>query len=304
MFFVPLPASPVPTAQTDALMVEVASQDGCPTQDWFRGQLEQRGLRGHVRASLGAEGVGYAGDIEAQAPDGAIVRRHLTGAECTTVAEGLLVVAQVHLAGPLTVAPSSVPPPPNAPSPLAPAPAKIERNAPPPAPRVRLALGAFATVDTVVSGDPAFGGGLTAWLSLGSRPMRGLALSFAYSRAEIERTLLVTHEHLRARLDLVPLDLELGTKTSLGFSLFLSVGSLQVSAQIEPSTPGARPLWLTGLGARLRRGVGPLFFELSADATLAITRRSFVVNGTPDPLFSLPLFGVDAALAVGVPLDF
>jgi hypothetical protein len=282
----------------DALVVEVTSRDGCPAEAWFREQLDRRGVRGYVRASLGADpgAEGYAGDIAARTDAGAAVSRRLTGAQCATVAEGLLVVAEVHLAG-LKANPPPVVLPPFQP-PIAP----VAPPAAAPAPVVRFALGALGTVDSVVTGDPAFGGGVTAWLAVGSRPLRGFALSASYSRADVTKTVPLTHEHLRARVDLIPLDLAIDAATSLGFSVFLSGGYLHAAAHIERSTPGGRSLWLTGAGARLRRHIGPVFLELVVDGTLAITRRNFEVNGVDGPIFSLPLFGVASTLSAGVPI--
>lgn len=281
----------------DALTVEVASRDGCPGEGWFRDQLARRGLRGSVRADIGADAQGYAADIEARTEAGAAVKRRLTGASCATVAEGLLVVAEVHLAGLSSPppAPEVRPQPPPSPPPAAPQPAAR-------APLARFALGALAAADTAVTGDLAFGGGLTAWVSFGAYRLRGLALSGVYSRADVLKIVPVTHEHLRARIDVIPFDIALGPSTTVGFSVFLSGGSLHAAADVEPSTPGARALWLTGLGARLRHSFGPVFVEPGVDATLALTRRRFEVAGVGAPLFSLPLFGVAAALAVGVPL--
>ena len=277
----------------------VSSRDGCPSEAWFQGRLEARGLRGAVRASLGAEGGGYAGEIEARADQGATVTRRLTAALCTTVAEGLLVVAEIHLSG-LIAEPAA---PVAAPAPAPPPPAFVPSPAPPRRPPlVRFAAGALGTLDTVVTGDAAFGGGLTGWLALGDRPLRGLQLSGMYSRADVRKGAPITHEHVRVRLDVLPFDVAFDGATSLGFSAFLSGGHLQVSAEVDPSTPGGRAIWVTGAGARVRRVLGPVFVELGVDLTLALTRRRFELLGAEAPLFSLPLFGVATTLSVGLPI--
>lgn len=290
-----------PARAGDAVSVAVDSRDGCPAESWFREQLALRGVRGGIRVSIGADAEGYSGDIEARSEDGALVRRHLTGARCATVAEGLLVVAEVHLAG--LPAPAPPPTPPVRPPPPPPSTARPSAPAPPPAaPLARFSLGALVGFDTAVTGDPAFGGGLTAWVAFGGHPMRGLALSGVYSRADVTKTVPVTHEHLRARLDAIPFDLSFGRSTSLGFALFLSGGSLRVSADVAQPTPGIGALWMAGAGLRLRRVVGPVFVELGADVTLALTRRRFEVTGLAAPIFSLPPAGAAAALSVGVPI--
>jgi hypothetical protein len=132
--------------------------------------------------------------------------------------------------------------------------------------------------------------------------MRGLALSVIYSRADVIEVVPVTHWHVRARADLIPFDVALGSSTTLGLALFVSGGALHVNAQVDRSTPGARSLWLTGAGLRLRQALGPVFMEAGVDATVAMTRRSFEVNGIDAPLFSLPLAGVATTLSVGLPM--
>jgi hypothetical protein len=282
----------------DGLTIEVDARGDCPGETWFRERLGQRGVRGSVRASLGAETEGYAGEVEARTAAGVSVKRRLTGVACATVAEGLLVVAEVHLAG---LSPASPPPSLPTPAPLD-FPAVSSQPAPPAPPFVRFAVGVLGTADTVVTGAPAFGGGITAWASLGSHRMRGLALSVIYSRADVIEVVPVTHWHVRARADLIPFDVALGSSTTLGLALFVSGGALHVNAQVDRSTPGARSLWLTGAGLRLRQALGPVFMEAGVDATVAMTRRSFEVIGIDAPLFSLPLAGVATTLSVGLPM--
>jgi hypothetical protein len=272
------------------LSVEVnAAAADCPSPDSLRQELIARGLRGAVRLRLGAapEG-GFVGEVETRSEGGEQVTRQLSGPRCQTVAEGLVLIAAVHLGKPPEPAP---PTPPEAPPP-----------APTPPWRPRVALGVLGTADTILSGSPAPGGGLAVWVSAGSRGPRGLALSVADSRQQITREVPIDLDHLRARLDLVPVEWPLGPSTHLAAGAFASGGSLRAEAEVAQRTPGRRALWVVGAGPRLRQHIGPIFAEIGAEGTATLTDRTFGVTGLGTSLFSLPRFGVGASLALGVPL--
>ncbi|MEZ4312636.1 MAG: hypothetical protein R3F14_31820 [Polyangiaceae bacterium] len=282
--------------------MSVRAEGGCPREPWFREQLAHLSVRGEVSVTLGPDPTTheYAGEIDARTPEGAAVHRRITGPSCTTVAESLVVVAQVHLTG--KPAPTAPPPDP-APRPRPSAPRAPLSTQPVSKPPVHLAAGLSALTDTAVSGTPMFGAAAVTWLSFGDYPLRGFALSGAYSRADLPLAVPVTVEHLRARLDAVPFDLRLTSTTSVGIGAFVSVGNLHVSADIERSTPGGRVFWLTGLGLRARQDLpARIFLQLDADATLALTRRRYEVTGVRGDLFSLPLFGAAFTLSAGIPL--
>ncbi|MBK8256168.1 MAG: hypothetical protein IPK82_26300 [Polyangiaceae bacterium] len=275
--------------------MSVQSSDGCPSEAWFRDQLAPLGLRGAVAATLGRNqsGEGYRAEIEARSEKGNIVNRTLTGASCSTVAEGLIVVAQVHLINgappvnskPVLQSTTGVPTAARVTPAVAPTP-------------FQLAVGGLFYTDSQSSGDAAFGGAAALSIALGNYPMRGFSLSGVYTRADIQRTVNLTTEHLRAKVEVVPWDLPISRAFALGLGVWFTAGGLRVAAQIDASTPGTRPFFNLGVGPRAALVVGPVSFTAGVDVSLALTQRNFEVTGLPSPLFSIPPFGVAASLGV------
>lgn len=283
----------------NGLAVSVQSTDGCPSEAWFREQFTPLGLSGAVAATLGRnqEGDGYRGEIQARSENGNVVTRTLTGAACSTVAEGLIVVAQVHLSQIPTAVrskPAAQPERPSAPVPRSPP--QPERIA------FQLAAAGLFYTDTAASGDAMLGGGGAISIVLGNHPMRGFSLSGVYTRADINRTVHLTTEHTRAKIEVIPWDLPISRSFVLGVGVWFSAGGLNVAAEIESSTPGTRPFFNLGLGPRAALFVGPIFFTAGVDVSLALTQRNFEVTGLPSPLFSIPPFGAAASFGVGTVL--
>lgn len=275
-----------PATASAQLSVQVSPLAGCPGQSWFEEALRQRQLQGQVRATFQqtpSDG-SFQGEIEARSPDGTVIQRRLTGPRCQTVADALLLVAEVHLTPP---APAPAPTPPASAAPSA---------------RFAVALGLLGTADTAVTDGPSFAGGVSAWLSGRPRELRGLALSLTYGQKRVDGAVPVQLTQTRARLDLLPVQLSLGPTTALAPALSLAGGALRAEADLASSTPGTRQLWLASLGPRLRQQVGPLFADLDLAATLTLTRRRFVITGLDAPVASLPLLGASVSLSVGVPL--
>lgn len=277
----------LPATASAQLSVQVSAVAGCPGQPWFAEALQQRQLQGQVRATLKQDPSdgSFQGEIEARSPDGTVIQRRLTGPRCQTVADALLLVAEVHLT------------PPPAPAPPPPPPASAGASS-----RFAVALGLLGTADTAVSDGPSFAGGVSAWLSARPRELRGLALSVTYGQKRLDGAVPVQLTQTRARLDLLPVQALLGPATALAPALSLTGGALRAEADLASSTPGTRPLWLASLGPRLRQQVGPLFADLDLAATLTLTRRRFVITGLDAPVASLPLLGASLSLSVGVPL--
>lgn len=267
----------------------VEAPGDCPGQAWFAERLRKVARRASVAVTLTPDSQGFSGQIVVSTEDAPPLRRRLDGARCATVAEGLLLIAEVHL----TTPPPPPPPPPPAPPPPPP---------PAPAPLVRLALGGLLTADTSLSTTPTPGLGATASLVRPRDLLRGVGLSLVYSGTTLDTTPPLKLQHLRARLDLIPLTLDLGPATALGLEVFASGGLLWAGASSSLGLTEARPLWLTGAGPRLRREIGRAWVDLGLDGVLALTRRTFRLTGAPSPLASLPLLGVAATVTIQLPL--
>ncbi len=269
----------------DLTVSESITGEGCPAPGWFEAQLRQRDRRGSVRVAIEPGADGFTGNLSAQGRGGEVIERRLTGPRCATVAEGLVLVAEVNLPGPpAPPAPPSSPPPAASAIPL------------------RVALGASGSLDTVLADRAAWGVAASAWLTVGPGLLRGAGLSFGYSRTSVDAVVPLDLRRVGARLDLVPVALALGDDTALGLDLALSGGSLHAEADVSTRSAGSRSLWTLDLGPRLRRRVGPLWLDLDLAGSLALTRRRFTVTGLDAPVATLPRLGAVASLTVLVPL--
>ncbi len=269
----------------EPLSVAVESPVGCPNTDILRQDLLARGLRGAVRIRLDADGEGgFRGEITTQNEAGASVTRRLSGLRCQTVAEGLVLIASVHLAS--TPAPL--------PEPAAPA-------EPPPRPW-RWAVGALVGLGTELSSSPAFSGGLAGWVALDPHGPRGLALTANYGSQKVVSEVPVALSLWSLKLGVIPFQIALGPSTFLAGAASLSAGSLRAEAEVEQRSPGRRALWIAGLRPLIRQEIGPFFVDLGVEGTAALTRRTFEVSGLDSPLFSLPRLGLAGSLSVGLPL--
>ena len=265
----------------DLTVGESITGDGCPAPGWFEAQLRQRDRRGSVRVVIEPVADGFLGTLTAQGRGGEVIERRLSGPRCATVAEGLVLVAEVNLPGP--------------PAPPAPRPAA-------PALPLCVALGASGSLDTVLADRVAWGVAASAWLTVGPGLLRGAGLSVGYSRARVDAAVPLDLQRVGARLDLVPVALALGDDTALGLDLALSGGSLHAEADVSTRSAGSRALWTLDLGPRLRRRVGPLWLDLDLAGSLALTRRRFTVTGLDAPVATLSRLGAVASLTVLVPL--
>lgn len=278
--------APHRTARAQALDLQVIPIEGCPAEAWFRAELLRSNLQGAVKISLDRHENGeFYGEISF--PRGLnVAPRRLSGPLCQTVADGLILIAGVHLLPP----PPASPPAPPAPPP------------PPASTPLRLALGAAFHGDSSLPQTLALGAGAGVWLSPSSRRLRGMMLQGLYSRASVDAIVPVRLDHLRARLDLIPWDTSLGSSFALGFGPHLAGGALRAEASLPSRTPDARSLWSVGLSSRLRADTGPLWIDLDLAASLSLTRRRFEITGLDQPLFSLPSWSLAASLSVWVPL--
>ncbi len=278
-------AASLQDATAQSLDLRVNSPEGCPPESWFRAELLQNQLRGALRVDLSRRETGeFVGEISFPGSPSVSTRR-LSGPLCQTVAEGLVLVASVHLA--------SDPPPEVLPAP-----------SPPSALRTPLvALGLSFVGDSSLPRTLSFGAGGGLWLSRSPHRLRGLMLQGLYSRASAEALVPVRFDHLRARLDLIPWDVPIGAATRLGAGSFLSGGALRADAALASRNTETRALWATGLSSRLRADTGPLWIDLELAASLALTRRRFEITGLEGPLLSLPPWALSASLSVWVPLE-
>lgn len=264
-------------AHAQPLDVQVTSVEGCPGEDWFRAELLRSNVQRAVRVTLSRSVTGeFSGEISF--PDGLLFSsRRLSGPLCQTVADGLILIAGVH------ILPPPLPPPTAAPVAARP---------------LVFALGATLLGDTSLPRTLSFGGGAGVWLSRSPEQLRGLLFQALYSGATVDSSIPVRLDHLRARLDLLPLAAALGPSLRVGVGPHVAGGGLRARASLASRNVETRAVWSVGLSSRLRADAGPLWLDLDLAASLSLTRRRFEVTGLDQPLFTLPPWSASASLSV------